>query len=146
MHSLNLTVFSCVHPGPLSHFSLSSSQMTTILTHTTRHTPSSTVVRHVCAPAGFHRPPPPLLRLVATQLLCRCIPHRRLQPVVQPHHVPPGAQDAHVQAASQKPLQQRQRRRPSRAFAFRCASSSSSAHALHPAAKGQRQRARQRRS
>lgn len=71
-------------------------------------------------------------------------PNRRLQPVVQPHHGPPGAQDAHVQAAGQKPLQQRQRRRPSGAFAFPCASSSSSAHAFHPAAEGARQRTRQR--
>lgn len=104
-----------------------------------RRTPSSTAVRRqdftVCLLLSSVRSP-----LNSSVLF----PSRRLQPVVQPHHVSPRAEDAHVQAASQKPLQQRQRRRSWGAFALPCASSSSSAHAFHPAAEGQRQRARQR--
>lgn len=116
--------------------------MTTILTLTTRHTPSSTAVRRVSHKQDFTVCL--LLSSVWSWLNSSVLfLHRRLQPVVQPHHGPPRTQDAHVQAASQKPLQQRQRQRSSGAFAFPCASSSS-AHAFHPAAEGQRQRARQR--
>lgn len=125
-------VFSRVPPGPLSHSSLSS------LDDDYSDTYNATYAVINSGETCFTHTQDSSVCLLLSSAWSRLnssvlFPNRWLQPVVQPYHGPPRAADAHLQAARQKPLQQR--RWAPGAVSIPSASSSS-AHAFHPAAEG----------